>query len=569
MQDPHASWFNVAVGNVGKASSESLATIRDKVSQHEFSACVRLGISKGVSNATFYSILSALKTLESAGVRINAINESPEAVNNTHIPWRFPLRLSVKEVANFLMLPVGDTELAGVARAHPKLILPPAWYKNPSAEQDRTFAISGNTRLGISPKDALEHTVILGPTGSGKSTAMLNLIMSDINAGRSVLVIDPKADLVNEVLERMPEECDKDTIILDPSDPCPAGLNAFFLKGYGNYSLVADAVFAVFKEIFAENWGIRTQEALSAAFLTLAQTKGATLLWLPKLLTDEVFRKKITAGLKDKIGLIPYWENFNAMKESERRAEVAPVLNKINSFMFRQELRNVLGQSEPKFSLTDLFNERKIILVPLNKGTIGSENARFLGSLIVGLTWTLALSRANIPKEERHMVSVFIDELQDYLTLPTDLSDALAQARGLGVSLTMAHQYRDQLPPKIRAGIDANARNKIIFGLTATDAKEIAANAPGLEAVDFMALPRYSVYASFMNGGISTGWVSGKTLPATPAKRLPSELRAKSMVLYGKPAEETEAEYLALFTPTETAPPSDEDLGEVGRKKIL
>lgn len=109
------------------------------------------------------------------------------------------------------------------------------------------------------------------------------------------------------------------------------------------------------------------------------------------------------------------------MRDSERRTEIAPVLNKIRQFLYRPGLRNILGQSNPKFQLTDLFYKRKIILVPLNKGTIGAESARLLGSLIVGLTWTLALSRANIPAYKRHIISLYIDELQDYLTLPTDL----------------------------------------------------------------------------------------------------------------------------------------------------
>lgn len=302
--------------------------------------------------------------------------------------------------------------------------------------------------------------------------------MADIKAGRSVLVIDPKADLVNATLERIPENRMDEVVVIDPSDSCPVGFNPFAFKGYRNPPLIADAVLAVFKEIFAENWGIRSQDILSAALLTLAETKGASLLWLPALLTDESFRREITSQLKDQVALKPFWEGYEAMKETERRQEIAPVLNKMRQFLLRQGLRNVLGQGDPKFCLTDLFHKRRIVLVPLNKGIIGAESARLLGSLIVGLTWTIALSRAAITPERRHIVSVFIDELQDYLTLPTDLSDALAQARGLGLGLTMAHQYRGQLPPNIRAGIDANARNKIIFGLNSGDARDMAANGP-------------------------------------------------------------------------------------------
>ena len=239
----------------------------------------------------------------------------------------------------------------------------------------------------------------------------------------------------------------------------------------------------------------------------------------------------------------------------------------MRQFLLRPGLRNVLGQANPKFSLTDLFYKRKIVLVPLNRGITGSESARLLGSLIVGLTWTLALSRASLPPEKRHIVSLYIDELQDYLSLPTDLSDALAQARGLGMSLTLAHQYRDQLPLDIRSGVDANARNKIIFGLSSKDAKDMAAMAPELEKEDFMSLPRYQIYTSFQSGGKNTGWVMGQTLPPKPAVRDPAELRAKSQKRYGQPAEKTEQEYLNMIN-NSAADEKKQSSTPIGRRKI-
>lgn len=164
------------------------------------------------------------------------------------------------------------------------------------------------------------------------------------------------------------------------------------------------------------------------------------------------------------------------------------------------------------------------------------------------------------------MVAVYIDELQDYLSLPTDLSDALAQARGLGLSLTLAHQYRDQLPANIRAGIDANALNKIVFGLNATDAKAMAAMAPELTAEDFMKLPRFEVYASLQAGGRATGWIRGKTLPQEQAIRMPAELKAVSQKRFGKPAAEVEQEYLSVISGAPAAPPETPD-APIGRRK--
>lgn len=571
LPDPNASWLNVLFGSVSKASTEDRKTARQKADQHGFQVAIRIGVSDERATARLRSLLSALKILESAGVRIYDEVEDAHHLNNAHIPWHFPLqRLSVKELANFLLLPAGEEELPGTPGLHPKLTLPPAFYRQSTDSQsNRSFAVSMDIvpqKLSISPKDSLEHTHLIGPTGSGKSTAMQHLILADIRANRSVLVLDPKADLVNDILARIPEERADDVVVIDPSDPSPCGFNPLAFKDYGDPALLADSILSVMKEIFSDSWGIRTADILNAALLTLVKVENATLLWLPALLTDEAFRMKIVSSLTDRVALLPFWEQFNTLKDSERRQHVDPVLNKLRQFLLRPGLRNILGQAKPKFTLTDLFNKRRIVLVPLNRGLIGGESARLIGSLIVGLTWTLALSRAKLPPERRYLVSLYIDELQDYLSLPTDLSDALAQARGLGLGLTLAHQYRDQLPPDIRAGIDANARNKISFGLSAKDAKDMAAMAPGLSAEDFIALPRYQIYTSFQQGGRNTGWILGRTLPPVPPLRDPLELRARSMAAYGKPAKEVDEEYLKMFAPA-GAPGKNDSGTPIGRRK--
>lgn len=517
LADPNATWLQILLGDVQKASAESRKTVREKAGQHAFQAVIRIGAAGENANARFHSIISAFKILEAAGVRIHADAAKPTDLNTAHVPWHFPLILSVKELANFLLLPAGEEELPGTPGLHPKLTLPPNWYRNPTNQKaDRSFAISMDAinpkQLSISPKDSLEHCHLIGPTGSGKSTAMLHLILADITAGRSVLALDPKADLITSILERIPEERTEDVVIIDPSDPRPCGFNPLAFKDYGNPSLIADAILSVLKEIFSDCWGIYTQDVLTAALLSLVEVENATLLWLLPLLTDENFRRRITSKVKDRMALRPFWEQFEALRDTEKRQQISPVLNKLRQLTLRPGLRNILGQAKPKFSLTDLFYKRKIVLIPLNRGLTGGESAKLLGSLIVGLTWTLALSRAGIPAERRHIVEIYIDELQDYLSLPTDISDALAQARGLGVGLTLAHQYRDQLPINIRSGVDANARNKIVFGLNSKDAKDIAAMASELTAEDFMALPRYQIYTSFQSNGRNVGWVQGKTL---------------------------------------------------------
>lgn len=556
--DIGASWLDIVLGNVQKASSEQMKSMREKAGQYTYDAAIRIGASGYGAVSTLNSLTGMFCTMSSVGVRVTSKTIDPEDIANVKIPWRMPLRLSIGELAVSMLLPTGEDEYPGVSDIHPLELSLPDWYKQPTqAKHTRSFATAHDpaggedVELSISSRDALEHTMILGPTGAGKSTVMLNLIMSDINAGRSVLVIDPKADLVNDILARMPEERMEDLVVIDPSDDTATGWNPLNVSS-GHPELTADAILAVFQDIFSENWGIRAQDILSAALLTLAEQKDATLMWLPSLLTDENFRNRVIRKSLDPIALKPFWEQYNALKESERRTMIESSLNKVRQIMFRPGLRNVLGQAHPKFQLKELFTKRKIVLVPLNKGLIGGDSARLLGSLLVGMTWIEVLSRANVPKEKRHIVSMYIDELQDYVSLPGSFADSLAQARGLGLAITVAHQYRAQLDANLREGIDANCRNKIIFGLTGNDASTISGLSTELKPIDFMSLPRYHIYTNFMVNGKATDWVSATTMKAPDPIRLPAEAKAMSQIKYGKPSKEVEAEILSALHPRDS-----------------
>ena len=325
--DPNASWLEAALGGVSLIASDNRSSVRDKLSTSRFDAMVRIGSSGKLPRAEGHilSLVSALRTLRSAGVQIVAEKENPEKINTANIPWHFSTRLNVNEVANLLLLPAGDMDLPGITAIHPKHIRPPRWYASPYPSEDRTFArtLDGKTKLSISPKDSKEHTIILGPTGSGKSTSMLHMILSDIyQPGRSVLVLDPKADLINNILERIPKHREDDVVIIDPSAENPVGLNPLAYRDGHNPGLVADSLLAIFQQIFHENFGIRSLDVISHSLLTLAKCEGASLLWLPTMLTDEAFRKKVTAGITDQIGLGAFWKSFDGMRDSEKKQEI-------------------------------------------------------------------------------------------------------------------------------------------------------------------------------------------------------------------------------------------------------
>ena len=457
--------------------------------------------------------------------------------------------------------PVGDGALPATPSAHPRVLPLPA-----ARETQRAFATGvadqAGERLGISIGDALYHTVLLGPTGVGKSTALAHLALADIAAGRGVLLIDPKTDLVADILARIPEQRRDDVVVIDPTSSRPVGINPLaraqttrsgalssgggVLGGGASPELVADTVLATLKGVFAESWGVRVEQVLSAALVTLARTPGATLVDLPLVLTNAAYRQRLMAASgADPLGTGQFWAAYEALSEAQRQQWVGPVLTRLQPFLIRPHLRATLGQAAPSFDLGEVFTRRRIVLVSLNKGVLGAESARLLGSLLVGQLWPLILARAAVEPSRRHVVSVFIDEVQDYLSLPGSLADALAQARSLGAAFHLAHQYRGQLPAALKAGIDTNARNKIIFSLSAADAAELARQAIGLEAADFQLLPRFGVYARTMHHGRENPWCHATTLPPTPPTQDALALRASSQARYGQDAAQVEAALLA------------------------
>ena len=571
-------------------SGERGRRMRAQVGRHRAAASLRLGVRAASplrQRTLLQGLLGALRLLEGPGVRLRARTEHPAKLNGVRRPWRAGLELGAGEIVAMVGWPVGEGALPATLSAHPRVLALPQ-----ARETQRAFATGvadqAGERLGISIGDALYHTVLLGPTGAGKSTALAHLALADIHAGRSVLLIDPKTDLVADILARIPEQRRDDVVMIDPTSSCPVGVNPLAraqtarsgalssVGGGASPELVADTVLATLKGVFAESWGVRVEQVLSAALVTLARTPGATLVDLPLVLTNAAYRQRlIAASGADPLGTGQFWAAYEALSEAQRQQWVGPVLTRLQPFLIRPHLRATLGQVAPSFDLGEVFTRRRIVLVSLNKGVLGAESARLLGSLLVGQLWPLILARAAVEPSRRHVVSVFIDEVQDYLSLPGSLADALAQARSLGAAFHLAHQYRGQLPPALKAGIDANARNKIIFSLSAADAAELARQAIDLEAADFQLLPRFGVYVRTMHHGRENPWCHATTLPPTPPMQDALALRAASQARYGQDAAQTEAALLARLGQNDNTPgdtsgdvvarrATDDAMGELG-----
>jgi hypothetical protein len=535
--------LSAPLGAPGPVDPEFRNALRDKQSIVGWRACLRIGARAGSvarEQQLLGQLVGALRVAEGPGVRLRVSPISSKGLRGASDPWRWPVVINRKEIVGLCGWPIGEQPTARVARSGHRPLAPhPTIPSDGRVVVDATYP-GAERPLALNPPSALQHLHVLGPTGVGKSTLLLNLICQDMAAGRAVVVIEPKGDLIAEVLARVPQDRQGDVVVLDPSDSVPVGLNALAAKD-GSPDLVADQLLAVFRGLYHQYFGPRTQDVLHSCLLTLAKTPGMTLTALPLLLSNAAFRHSLVGKLDDPIGLGSFWAWYEGISEAERQQATAPVMNKLRAFLLRPALRAVVGQAAPKFDIRQVFTERKILLVDLAKGTLSGETAALLGSLVIAQLWQTAQGRSATPGYKRHPVFLYVDEFQDYLHLPTDLSDVLTQARGLGLGLVMAHQHLGQLPPAMKAAVLANARSRVCFTLGQDDAAVMTRGDRFLVAEDFRELGAFETYVHLMADGQSTGWASGHARPAAVATGDGTNLRQRSRERWGVPKADTEA----------------------------
>ncbi|WOQ17599.1 type IV secretion system DNA-binding domain-containing protein [Raineyella sp. W15-4] len=529
------------------ADESSGAEAARHAAQHGFRVSVRVGAgarSEARAAQLIRQVGAAWRGLEVPGVIVELWRIRSRALTEARAPGWWSLRLRVDDLARLVGWPLTE-ELPGLPAAHPRLLAPVI-----SPAKGRRLglaAVDKKTPVRLMVDDSLRHLHVIGPTGVGKSTLLANLALQDAAEGRGLVVVDPKGDLVGDILARLPQDRRDDVVVLDPTAERVVGIDTL---GGPSPDLAADTILAVLHALFADSWGPRTGDILHASLLTLARSGGLPVALVPALLTNDGFRHQLVGRVApaDPLGVGAFWSGYSAQSEAARAQMIAPLMNKLRPLLMRPGLRATFGQITPRLALADVFTRRRIVLVSLAKGTLGSDGAQLLGSLVVALLWQAALERVAIPANRRHPVMIYIDEVQDYLRLPGSLSDALAQARGLGVGFTLAHQHLGQLPTSLKSALLANARSRVSFTLPHEDAKVIAPTTDGtLAPEDFTALPAFHAYAQLLHHGSRQPPVSLVTEPLAPATADGRDLATASGRTYGRTVAEVDARLTDLI----------------------
>ncbi|MDP2691718.1 MAG: type IV secretion system DNA-binding domain-containing protein [bacterium] len=361
------------------------------------------------------------------------------------------------------------------------------------------------TPIYIAPNDRTRHMYIIGKSGSGKSALISYMARQDIKQGNGCCVIDPHGDLIEDCLKYIPKERIKDVIHFNPSDQNrPMGLNMLQADDPAQMDMASSQATEIFIKLFGDEiFGPRIQHYFRNACLTLMEDKdeGATLIDVPRIFVDEEFMKYKVAKVKNPV-VKSFWEHEYAQTGERERQEMIPYFSaKFGPFITNSIMRNTIGQPKSAFNFRNAMDEGKILLINLSKGKIGDLNTQLLGLVCVAQLQMAAMSRTDLPENQRRPFYLYVDEFQNFAT--DSFASILSEARKYQLALILAHQYIGQLTVSrfgttstaIRDAVFGNAGSILAFKIGAEDAEYMAKEfAPVLSEQDVISISNYKAY---------------------------------------------------------------------------
>lgn len=534
-------WESLIGGSL-LATKDEVAERRSKLDEQNFYAVLRVGAVASTKNRAtnlVTNIIGAIKSTHGAAnhlvdrwwvrdiARRIAIGASPD-------PLHTPMLLSVSELTALLGWRLGNPLVSG---------LPPAISRSlPAPEsvprEGRVLGLStfpGRERsLAVPYIEALKHVYLSGGTGSGKTTAMANMIAQDMQNGYGVIVIENKGDLFHQALDYVPRGRINDVIVLDVNDQTwPVGFN--ILK-QGNHAVAVDELNIIFDNLFSSG-SMWMQEVLYHSLITLAHAKDGTFMDVRALIDPKEREEEWAHQLRMSVAdpeVRDWWVDFE--RDKKRDEKIAPLKSRLWPIM-RSNLINIFGQSKSGFSMADVIKNNKILLI--NLAGLEDMSAKLAGTIFTNSVWQAV--KAN-PVHKPNFL--YIDEFQSFLKLPVDPQDMLAKSRSFGLGMVLANQHLGQLTDDMRDAIMSNAQTKIIFQTgDPTDARRLATSfGRTVTHEDFTVLGRYEALARIATESGTSAPLTLNTLPPMPTVGHSAQVRYKSRGNYGTRVDDVRAE---------------------------
>ena len=387
--------------------------------------------------------------------------------------------------------------------------------------------------FGIKRVDRRRHLYIIGKTGVGKSKMLELLVRQDIAYDCGACLIDPHGDVIDNLLDFIPENRIEDIVIIDPSDSKhPVSFNPLANVDPDFKHQLAQDLIEVMQKQFGANWTPRLEHVFRFSVLALLDYPHATMRGMISLLTDRNYRQKVIEYIEDDM-VRRFWAiEFADWSEKFDTDAIIPLVNKLGQFLSNPLLRNIFGQKGNKIDVETLMNQKKVILINLSKGRLGEENSSFFGSMFLTKIKQAGMARVKQKQEDREDFYLYVDEFHNVVT--DTFENLLTESRKYGLCITIAHQYFGQLTARVQSTALGNAGTIVVFRVGGEDAVKLKPElSPVFDTKDMINLGIQEFYIKETIDGETSDPFSAETLKVMPAphpsyrERILEQSRAK------------------------------------------
>src|SRR3989344_152252 len=467
--------------------------------------------------------------------------------------------LSYEELATIAHYPVE------AMRAAPRLKVAKAGVSAPPVGMPEQGTLLGHNSYGgvpspiyMAPEDRLRHFYTIGQTGTGKTTLMKNMIVQDIRSGHGVCFIDPHGSDINDVLALVPRERYEDVIYFDPSSverPLALNMLEYDVRFPEQKTFVVNEMLSIFNKLFdmkVAGGPMFEQYFRNAVLLTIEDPEsGNTLLDVSRVLASKAFREMKLSKCNNPI-VTQFWKEIADKAGGEASlANIVPyITSKFDNFLANDIMRPIIAQERSSFSLRDVMDKRKILLVNLSKGRLGELNSHLLGLIIVGKILMAALSRVDSLGAELPPFYLYIDEFQNVTT--DSIATILSEARKYKLGISLAHQFIGQLEDKIKNAVFGNVGSMAVFRVGSEDAEFLEKQfSPIFTAKDITNLDNYHAYLKLLVRGATVKPFDIRTdIPEKGNSESGQKLKELSALKYGRGRDEVRDEIMKKYQDT-------------------